>query len=115
MDFAVDNARDEAVRLDVAFLRPHVSERSEALVYRDSFEVPPRENPSDTWRVEDVAADRPYRIEVLVGRTRESHHYHYRPDCSRDAPYEIGVVLNLDEGGGVTFTQTQCSDDELFL
>lgn len=115
MDFAVENARDETVPLDVAFLRPRVSERSEALVYRDFFKIPPRENPDDMWRVEDVATVRPYRIEIAVGGSNKSYHYHYRPDCSDDSPYEIGVVVNLNEGGGVTFTQTQCSDDELFL
>ena len=61
LDLAVDNARDTAVQLGVRFLRPHVSERSEALVYRNNVEVPPRDDPDDLWTVEDVAPDRPYR------------------------------------------------------
>ena len=111
----MDNARDTAVQLGVRFLRPHVSERSEALVYRNNVEVPPRDDPDDLWTVEDVAPDRPYRIEIEVGNPRRAHHYHYRPDCSDDEPYDVGVVVNLNAGGGVTFTQTTCSSDSLLL
>lgn len=114
LDFAVDNARSTAVRLGVRFFRPHVTERSEALVYRNHVEIPPRENPDDLWTVEDVVPDRPYRIEIEVGDTQKSYHYHYRPDCSDDSPYEIGVVVDLNSGGGVTFSQTTCSSDNLF-
>lgn len=115
MDLVVENARGSTVHLDVEFMRPDVSERSEALVYDDSFEIPPREDPDDAWRVADVAPDRPYRIEIVVGPTRRSYHYHYRPDCSGDTPYEIGVAVHLNEGGGVTFTQNRCSGDAPFL
>ena len=115
MDFSVDNARSTAIQLGVRFFQPHVTERSEALVYHNHIEIPPRESPDDLWTIEDVAPDRPYRIEVEVGEAMKSHHYHYRPDCSGDAPYEIGVVVNLNAGGGVTFSQTTCSSDNLFL
>ncbi|MUW14573.1 hypothetical protein GJ633_07710 [Halorubrum sp. CBA1125] len=111
----MDNARDETTRLGVRFFRANVTERSEALVYRNHFEIPPREDPDDLWTVKDVAPDRPYRIEVEVGLTRNAHHYHYRPDCADDEPYEIGVVVNLNAGGGVTFTKTTCSSDSPFL
>lgn len=115
LDLSVDNARNTAVQLGVRFFRPHVTERSEALVYRNYVEIPSRENPDDLWTVENVVPDRPYRIEVEVGDTLKSYHYHYRPDCSGDAPYEIGVIVNLNAGSGVTFTQTTCSSDEPFL
>ena len=115
LDFAVDNARNTAVRLGVRFFRPHVTERSQALVYRNHVEVPPREDPDDLWTVEDVVPDRRYRIEIEVGNIERSYHYHYRPDCSDDSPYEIGVVVDLNAGGGVTFTQTTCSSDTLLL
>lgn len=115
LDLSVDNGRNRSVQLGIRFFQPGITERSEALAYRNQVEVPPRENPDDLWTVEDVLPDRPYRIEVNVGDTLRSYHYHYRPDCPRDAPCEIGVVVNLNEGGGVTFTQTTCSSDELFL
>ena len=41
LDLSVSNTRDTAVDLDVRFFRPDVAERSEALVYRNSVEVPP--------------------------------------------------------------------------
>lgn len=113
MDFAVDNARDEPVNLGVRFLRPHVAERSEAIVWSDHLEVPPRDDPDDLRHVEDVAPDRPYRIEVDEAGTVD--HYHYRPDCADEDPYEVGVVANLRPGGGVSFTQTTCSADAPFL
>ncbi|WP_137291522.1 twin-arginine translocation signal domain-containing protein [Natronorubrum halophilum] len=115
MDFSVENFRNETIRLGVRFFRPNVTERSEALVYRNQFEIPPRENADGPWTVEDVAPDRPYRIEIEVGDTWNSHHYHYQPDCSDNEPYEIGVLVTLYAGGGVRFTQTTCSSDSLFL
>lgn len=115
MDFAVDNARNTTVEVDVRFFRPTVTERSEALAYRNHFAIPPRDDTNDLWRVEDIVSDRPYRIEIFVGDARTSYHYHYRPDCSEDAPYEIGVVVTLNAEDGVTFTQTTCSSDKPFL
>jgi hypothetical protein len=114
MDFAVNNARATTVSVDVRFFRPDVAERSEALVYSDTFEVPPRDDPDDVWSVSDVAPDRRYRIELVVGNPPRPSHYHYHPDCSDDSPYEIGVVAHLLRGGGVRFTQTTCSDDAPF-
>jgi hypothetical protein len=115
MDFAVDNARSTTVPVDIRFFRPDIAERSEALVYSNTVEVPSRDYPDDLWRVTDVAPDRRYRINLLVGNPSRPYHYHYHPDCSDDTPYEIGVVANLQQGGGVRFTQTTCSDDEPFL
>ena len=115
LDLSVSNARDTAVDLDVRFLRPDVAERSEALVYRNSVEVPPGTGSDDPWTVEDVASDRPYRIEVVDRGVRSSHHYHYRPDCSDDDPYDIGVLVRLGPDGGVAFSQTTCSSDAPFL
>lgn len=115
MDFAVDNARASTVLLDIRFFNPNVAERSEALVYDESFEIPPRDTPDDLWKVSDVAPDRPYRIELVEGEPPKQYHYHYHPDCSDNTPYDIGVVANLLQGGGVRFTQTTCSDDQPFL
>ncbi|AKH97617.1 hypothetical protein HLASF_1129 [Halanaeroarchaeum sulfurireducens] len=115
LDFAIDNARSTTVPVDIRFFRPDIAERSEALVYQNTVEVPPRDNPDDLWQVMDVAPDRRYRIKLLVGSPSKSHHYHYHPDCSDDNPYDIGAVANLLQGGGVRFTQTTCSDDEPFL
>ena len=97
------------------FLRPNVTERSEALVYRNSVEVPPDTGSDDPWTDEDIVSDRPYRIEVVDRSTRDSHHYHYRPDCSDEDPYAIGVLVRLDTDGAVTFSQTTCSSDAPFL
>lgn len=115
LDLRVNNTRETAVHLEIRFFRPHVTERSEALIYRTYPEIPPQEDADDSWTVENVASDHPYRIEIVDGSTESSHHYHYRPDCSDNEPYEIAVVVNLNTGGGVTFTQTTCSSDEPFL
>ncbi len=95
-------------------MRPDVPERSEAIAYESSFEVPPAGELEDTWTVEDVVRDRPYRIETRVGQTDNAHHYHYRPDCSDEDPYDIGVVLVLTDDG-VRFQQNTCSDNSLVL
>jgi len=111
----VSNARDAAVDLDVRFLRPNVTERSEALVYDNGVEVPPDTGSNGPWTAEDIVPDRPYRIEVVDRNVRSSHHYHYRPDCADEDPYEVGVLVRLNAGGGVTFSQTTCSSDAPFL
>jgi len=115
LDLAVSNARDTAVDLGVRFFRPNVTERSEALAYRNGVEVPPEEGSDDPWTAEDIVSDRPYRIEVVDRNARSSHHYHYRPDCSDDDPYDIGVLVRFNSDGGVTFSQTTCSSDAPFL
>ncbi len=114
MDFGVENFRGETVDVGVRFMRPDVSERSEAIAYENSFEVPPAGELDDTWTVEDVVRDRPYRIETRVGPNDTAHHYHYRPDCADEDPFDIGVVLVLTEDG-VRFQQTTCSDDSVVL
>jgi hypothetical protein len=115
MDFSVNNARDTTVQLTVRFFRPNVIERSEALVYRKSAEIPPRDNPDDLWTLEDAVRDRRYRIEVDAGANPQAAHYHYHPDCSDNDPYEIGVVANLRPNREIAFTQTTCSSNEPFL
>jgi hypothetical protein len=115
LDLSVSNARDDAVDLDVRFLRPNVTERSEALVYRNSVEVPPDTGSSDPWTAEDILPDRPYRIEVADRSARDSRHFHYRPDCADNEPYEIGVLVRLTASGGISFSQTTCSSDAPFL
>ncbi|WP_231899198.1 hypothetical protein [Halorubrum trapanicum] len=114
LDLTVSNVRDTAVYLGVRFFRPDVAERSEALVYRNSVEIPPGDS-DDPWTAEDVVSDRPYRIEIEDRSARSSHHYHYRPDCSDDDPYDIGVLVRFNPDGGVTFSQTTCSSDAPFL
>ncbi|GAB3669463.1 hypothetical protein [Halopiger thermotolerans] len=114
MDFAVENYLEESTLIDVAFLYPDESERSEAIAYEDSFEIPPQTELDETWSVEDVVTDRPYRIELIVGSTGVSHHYHYLPDCGDEDPYEIGVLARLLDDG-VRFSQTTCSDDSILL
>lgn len=115
LDLTVSNMRDTAVDLGVRFFRPNVTERSEALVYRNNVEVPPDADSGDPWRAEDIVSDRRYRIEIEDLSARSSHHYHYRPDCSDDDPYDIGVLVRFNPDGGVTFSQTTCSSDAPFL
>lgn len=115
LDLSVSNARDAAVDLDVRFFRPNVTERSEALAYRNSVEVPPDTGSDDPWTDEDIVSDRPYRIEIEDRSARSSRHYHYRPDCSDEGPYDIGVLVRFNPDGGVAFSQTTCSSDAPFL
>ena len=115
LDLTVSNVRDTAVDLGVRFFRPNVTERSEALAYRNSVEISPDAGSDEPWTAEDVVSDRPYRIEVEDRSARSSHHYHYRPDCSDDDPYDVGVLVRLEAGEGLTFSQTTCSSDATFL
>ncbi|RLM76095.1 hypothetical protein DVK07_02900 [Halorubrum sp. Atlit-26R] len=111
----MSNVRDTAVDLGVRFFRPNVTERSEALAYRNSVEVLPDTGSDDAWTDEDIVSDRPYRIEVVDRNLRDSHHYHYRPDCSDEDPYDIGVLVRFNPDGGIAFSQTTCSSDAPFL
>lgn len=115
MWFAVSNARDVPVEGTVTFMKPNVTEASEAVVYENDFEVAPMDNGEPTVRRHSaVAPDKAYRIEITEGSPHNSHHYHYRPDCGPTVDHPQ-VMVHLNPDGGVRFTQTTCSSDELFL
>jgi hypothetical protein len=109
MDVVVENYRDEAVQLAITVLDPDASDRSDGVAYHTDVEIPANATGDDEWRAEDVAERRQYRVEVRVGRTGKSHHYHYVPDCvGEESEYEPAVGLVLNDEPGVSFGQSGC-------
>lgn len=82
----------------VAFIRPEVSDRSEAIAYGENFELAPGETVSQGA----VAPNQPYRIELELdgedpGDTFISHHHHYRP-FGKDH-IDLRIRVNIRQNG----------------
>lgn len=109
LDLTVENYRTEPVELQIAVVEPDSGDRSEAVVYEDVVEIPAQSVGDDDWRLSNIGPVTEYRIEVRVGRTAKSYHYHYIPDCTdADAAYDPGVHLIINEQPAVSFQQARC-------
>jgi hypothetical protein len=80
LDFGIENTRAEAMTVRVEFIRPDVSDHSDALVYGEAFDLAPGE---EVIR-DAVATNQGYRIELELDesasdRTFTDRHFHYRP------------------------------------
>lgn len=114
LDLVVANYREAAVPVEIAVLPPDADDGSDARVFHERAVIPRVAGEEDLWRRESFARARHYRIELVVRETWTAYQHHYRPSCTRGEVDAIGVRVNIDEGGSVRFTQSDCSNGGRF-
>lgn len=118
LDLIVENYRDVRVDVAIQLLDPDAEDRRASVAFSETVRLESRAGDDDprTWRGEDVAPARPYRVEVDVTEVaRRSQHYHYVPDCVSEGPLGSSstapaVEITLNDDPGIAFGQTRCGD-----
>lgn len=122
VSLVVGNEDTEPHHISVVILREETSEYSTATVFEEGYGLDPHEeerNDSTDWYAIEPNAlhRRPYRILVKVGGG-QTHHYHFRPDCSKkahefaDEPITDGMYIYVNQEGDPIFSQNTCDGND---
>lgn len=117
VNMSIHNRSAEGHHVRVELLRADTDEYSEALAYRESFDLPGRPESEGGEFVErdDVAPSGRYRVRVTVDH-EYSQEFTFHPDCTGGDPPDDEFYLELaSDGRGVQYQQNTCSTDDWVL